>query len=55
MGDRKTDPIGLQTSVGRKLYPTNSFKTKNFFPTFNFMSLLIVWKLFLKNCLSFWQ
>ena len=39
MYDRITDPLGLQTSLGRKFRPTYNFEFLNLFSIFNFVAL----------------
>ena len=50
MCDRWTDPIGLQTSVGREFHTTYKLKIINNFTLFNFMAIKAIWRLFNKYC-----
>ena len=50
MYDRWTDPIGLQTSVGREFDTTYNLKIINNFTLFNFMAFKTIWRLFNKYC-----
>ena len=53
MSDRINDPVGLQTSVGWKFYPTYGIKTIEFFSIFNLLVFLMLWRLSNKYYSSF--